>query len=107
MACPLRIEPISRDLPAVKALKLCPEIQNIIEAVSKSLPGDKRLATRMSIYLCHHFSGCSLKEIGESFGVGESAVSVNSNWFASVLYKDQHLAETVAGLLAELKMSNV
>jgi hypothetical protein len=95
---------ISRDLPATRELRSLPEIQQIFEAVACEVKADQRLARKMTIYLCHRFSGCSLKEIGAHFGVGESAVSENSNRFATILYQDQRLAETVAGLLAVLKM---
>ncbi len=95
---------VSRDLPAVRELRGRPEIQQIVDAVAGEVDADHRLAKKMTIYLCHHFSGCTLKEIGSYFGVGESAVSENSNRFATILYQDQRLAETVAGLLAVLKM---
>ena len=95
---------ISRDLPASRELRNRPEIQKIVDTVAKLLNEDHRLTRKMCIYICHHFSGCSLKEIGNYFGVGESAISESSNRFALTLYQDQLLAETVAGLLAELKM---
>jgi predicted DNA-binding protein YlxM (UPF0122 family) len=95
---------ISRDIPASKELRTRPEVQEVVGMVARLLNSDHRLVKKMSIYICHHFSGCSLKEIGDYFGVGESAVSENSNRFALTLYQDQLLAETVAGLLAELKM---
>ncbi|MDH3454320.1 MAG: transposase, partial [Desulfuromonadales bacterium] len=91
---------VSRDLPAARALRTRPEIQQIVDVVAGELRDDHRLVKKMSIYLCHHFSGFSLKEIGAHFGVGESAVSENSNRFAMTLYKDQRLAEMVAGVLA-------
>ena len=95
---------VSRDLPATRELRIRPEIQQIVDVVAGELSGDHRLVKKMTIYMCHHFSGCSLKEIGAYFGVGESAVSESSNRFAMTLYKDQRLAEMIAGLLAELKM---
>jgi len=100
----LSTQRVSRDLPATRELRTRPEIQQIIDAVAGELKGDHRLEKKMTIYLCHHFSGCTLKEIGAHFGVGESAVSENSKRFAMTLYKDQRLAEMVAGLLATLKM---
>jgi len=100
----LSIHNVSRDLPATKVLKSRPEIQQIVDAVAEEWRPDHRLVKKASIYICHHYSGCTLKEIGEYFGVGESAISENSNRFALILYKDQRLAETVAGLLAELKI---
>lgn len=95
---------VSRDLPATRVLKIRPEIQQIVDVVACEMKPDHRLVKKISIYMCHRYSGCNLKEIGEYFGVGESAVSENSNRFAMVLVKDQRLAETVAGFLAELKM---
>jgi hypothetical protein len=95
---------MSRDVPAARALKSRPEISRVIETVSAEISSDHRLAKKMSIYLCHHFCGCSLREIGDYFGVGESAVTETSNRFAEILYADQRLAETVAGLLSVLKM---
>lgn len=100
----LSVQCVSRDLPATRELRKRPEIQHIVNAVSVELSSDHRLVKKMSIYLCHHFSGCSLKEIGTHFGIGESAVAENSKRFAMTLYKDQRLAETVAGLLAVLKI---
>ena len=95
---------ISRDLPAVKALRNSPEVHNIVDVVANAFNDDYRMIKKMSIYICHQFSGCTLKEIGEYFGVGESAISEHSSRFAMTLYQDQLLAETVAGVLAELKM---
>lgn len=100
----LKRQPVTRDLPAVRRLNVRPEINNIVNAVARELREDHRLVKKMSIYLCHRFSGCSLKEIGDYFGVGESAVCGNSQRFAAILCGDQRLAEMVAGLLAELKM---
>lgn len=100
----LKKRQISRDLPATRQLRGRPEIQQIVDAVTGEVKVDQRLARKLTIYLCHHFSGCTLKEIGRYFGVGESAVSESSNRFAQILYRDQRLAEMVAGLLAELKM---
>lgn len=94
----------NRDLPAVKVLWGHPQIGEIVGLVARELQPDHRLTRKMSIYLCHQFGGCSLKDIGEYFGVGESAVTESSNRFAMTLYRDQRLAETVAGVLAELKM---
>jgi len=95
---------INRDLPASRELRSRPKIQMVVNMVSRLVNADHRLVKKMSIYICHHFSGCSLKEIGDYFGVGESAVSESSSRFALMLYQDQLLAEAIAGLLAELKM---
>lgn len=100
----LSTQRVSRDLPATRVLRVHPEIQKIVDAVTGEMKPDYRLVKGVSIYMCHHYSGCNLKEIGEYFGVGESAVSEHSNRFATTLYKDQCLAEAVAGLLAEIEI---
>jgi len=50
---------------------------------------------KMSIYLCHRYSGAKLKEIGERFGGGESAVSQSSRRFAQKLAEDAELRKRV------------
>ncbi len=78
------------------------ELQQIVEAVCEEMSPNSQLAKKMSIYMCHQYSGCSLQEIGEYFGVGESAVAEDIKRFAMDLYKDQGLAEKVAGLSAQI-----
>lgn len=90
------------DLPVACELSKRPGIQQIIDLVAGEVRTDKVMAMKMSMYLCHRFSGCTLQEIGRHFGVGESAAAENSNGFATVLYQDQLLAEKVAGVLAGL-----
>lgn len=94
----------SRDLPAVRPFIQRDCIQNIVDAISSHLHNDQRLTKKMSIYVCHQLSGYPLKEIGKYFGVSVSAVSEMSSRFASVLARDQRLAETVAGVLVELNL---
>ena len=94
----------NRDLPTINQLQESAGIRAVIGAVSSELNDDSRMTKKMSIYLCHRFSGHSLKEIGENFGIGESAVSETSNRFAEILHADQRLAETVARLLSTLNL---
>jgi REP element-mobilizing transposase RayT len=94
----------SRDLPGIDKLQVRSSVRSVIDIVSAELNNDARMTKKMSVYLCHRFGGHSLKEIGDSFGIGESAVSETSNRFAAVLHSDQRLAETVAGVLSVLNL---
>ena len=79
---------LDRNLPALKHLKGKPTIDQILEITGNVLKEDKKLAAKVAIYLCHRYSGLKLKEIGERFGVKESAVSQSSKRFAVEQEKD-------------------
>ena len=81
-------------MSAARKLTSKPTLQSIIDAANKDIPGDK-VARNASIYLSHKYSGARLKEIGEQFGVKESAVSQASSRFAGYLDKDKELRELV------------
>jgi len=93
-----------RDLPDIDKLQMRSSVRAVIDIVSAELNHDARMTKKMSVYLCHRFSGHSLKEIGKNFGIGESAVSETSNRFAAILHSDQLLAETVAKVLSVLNL---
>lgn len=93
-----------RNLPALKQLKGKPTIDRIIELTRDISREDKQLAAKMAIYLCHRYSGLKLKEIGERFGVKESAVSQSSKRFAAAMGKDKKLHSIVAGLEKQVNL---
>jgi len=95
-----------RDLPAVRQLSAKPTMDTIIEAAI-NLAGTSGLAKKAGIYLCHTYSGAKLKEIGERFGIGESAVSQASKRFEREMERDAELRMLVETLGAELKLSKV
>ena len=66
-----------------------------------------RLAGKTCIYLCHKYSGAKLKEIGELFGIGQSAVTQVSRRFSKQMDNDRTLRELVEKLEGEIGMSNV
>ena len=65
-------------------------MKTILAAV-ENIFGGNRISKNATIYLCHKYSGAGLKEIGEVFGVKESAVSQASRRFAQVLERDKEL----------------
>jgi len=70
-----------RDIPALKELTKV-SLETIIAESEKELGSKPELAKKAALYLSHRYSGRSLREIGERFGIGESAVSQASRRFA-------------------------
>lgn len=73
-----------RDIPALKELTKT-SIEGIIKAAQEEFRAKPTLARKAAIHLSHRYSGRSLKEIGQEFGIGESAVSLASSRFESDL----------------------
>jgi REP element-mobilizing transposase RayT len=96
-----------RNLPALKQLKGKPTIDQILEITGSVLNRDEKLAAKVAIHLCHRYSGEKLKEIGERFGVKESAVSQSSRRFTVEQGKDKKLHDIVTDLVKRLNMCNV
>jgi len=96
-----------RDLAALRTLSNHPAMDTIIQAV-KSITGDhESLAKKVSIHLCHIYSGAKLKEIGERFGIGESAVTQASRRFAQQLNGDSMLNKQIEQIKRTIGLSKV
>ncbi len=63
-----------RDIPALKELTKN-SLEGIIKTAQEEFRGKPDLARKAAIYLSHRYSGRQLREIGNKFGIGESAVS--------------------------------
>lgn len=100
-------KPIDRNLPALRQLVNRPDIICIIEAAKEAFDGNERLAGKAAIHLCHKFSGAKLREIGERFGVKDSAVSQASKRFMMEASKDEELKRKVEKLMKSLGLSIV
>ena len=81
-----------------------PSLQTILEAVENIFESSSRENKNSTIYLCHKYSGAGLKEIGEIFGVKESAVSQASRRFAQVLERDKELQVKIEKVRKSLKI---
>ena len=103
----LTVKPSDRNLPALRQLVNGPAIDRIIEEAAEVFGENERLAEKAAIYLCHRYSGSKLREIGERFGVKDSAVSQSSRRFKMELDVDKHLNEMVGKLMKSLDLSNV
>ena len=95
-----------RDLPALATLiRVTPE--KIDRNTQQEFQGKPELARKVAIYLCHRFSNVPLREIGNHFSVGESAVSQASRRFQVELSLDKTLRKKVEGVRRGLRVCNV
>ena len=92
-----------RELSSARKLISKPSLQAILEAV-ENIFGSSRASKNATIYLCHKYSGAGLKEIGEMFGVKESAVSQASRRFAQILERDKELLSKIEIVRMSLKL---
>lgn len=65
----------NRRVPAIKQLTDKISMQVVCEAVGPEYCLSPRLARNIKIYLCRKLTGESLKNIGDQFGIGDSAVA--------------------------------
>ena len=100
------IEP-DRDLPALRVLAEKPEIEEIMQVVESAFPKQHRLSRNISLYLCHRYSGKTLKNIGKHFGIGESAVSQASRRIATIIDNDRKLKRQLQKVKSQLFLSKV
>jgi len=97
----------SRDLPGLRRLGCRWTVDDILAAVESTLGEDKRMARKVAIHLCHRHSGAKLREIGEKFGIGESAVSQESRRLLGRMVDDENLRERVEKVRQKLGIVNV
>lgn len=89
-------------MPALTELTVTKTIEEIREAVEGMFGGEPQISKKVALYICHHYSGKKLKEIGACFGVGESAVSQTSRRFEAILVKDKVIRGKMKNLHKEL-----
>lgn len=84
-----------RNIPALRALSDRPTIEEIASVV-RGVGGDRdKLIRKMSIYFCHRYSGLRLRDIGEYFNIGESAVTQVSRRFATEATDDLDIEQKI------------
>lgn len=91
-----------RDLPAVEKLASRPSMDRIVQTVQGVIK-DEKLAVKAGIYFCHRFSGAKLKEIGQRYGIGESAVSQASRRFMLQMEENKALGKVVEKIADNLR----
>ena len=100
-------EMVDREVPAIRNLAKRPDLSLILHECEKGFGKASLESRRMALYLSHHLSGLSLREIGEFFGgVSISAVSQNSRRQEKRLKEDAELSKMM-GSLKESILSKV
>lgn len=102
----LREREADRNLPELRKLSRRLSLDEIIQE-GRSQTGEERTVDKAIIYLCHKYSGARLKEIGERFGVGESAVAQISKRFERKMNEDEELKKIIQGLKVRLRVVKV
>ncbi len=82
-------------------------IAEILGKVKAIFGEDPVMSKKVSLYLCHRYSGATLKEIGDNFDIGESAVSQTSRLFSIKIDNDSKLQTKINNIVNELKLCNV
>lgn len=95
-----------RSVPAVRALSRRLPIDGLVQKVEEIVP-DCKLARKVAMYVCHRYGGGRLKEIGERFGIGDSAVSQATMRLHAESKKDKELGKLLARIRKELDLWNV
>lgn len=97
----------SRDIPGLRKLSCRWPVDDIVAAVETTLGAEKSLARKVAIHLCHRHSGEKLREIGERFGIRESAVSQESRRLLIRMAADEGLRAGVEKVCQKLGVVNV
>jgi hypothetical protein len=98
---------IDRELPVFRETMARPKIEEIKHVVNSELESDEKLARQLKLFLCHRYSGLKLREIGDRFSVGESAVTQASRRIQIRLKNDKKLNKLVLKIEKKLTLSNV
>jgi REP element-mobilizing transposase RayT len=97
----------NRDLPAIRALSSKPTIKDIIKEVESAFNQQPAQVKNVSLYLCHRHTASGLKQIGQHFNIGESAVSQASRRFGLKIKQDKKLSKKIIRIENRLNLSKV
>jgi hypothetical protein len=93
-----------RNIPALRHLTHRPSSKEIIDVVNNMIVENEKLARRVSIHICHKYSGAKLREIGSLFDVRETAITESSRRFLLRMEEDKKLREVVSRARTALKI---
>ena len=97
----------NRDLPALGKLVSTPDINKIYIEIKSLIKDDSSLLKNYVLYLCRNYSGKTLKEIGDYFGISEAAVSQANYRFCHGLEKDNELRKRINRIQEEITLFKV
>ncbi|MDD5760249.1 MAG: transposase [Desulfobulbaceae bacterium] len=90
-------------IPALRQMKSKPSPDEIMQSTKNIIDSDDKLARQLGMYLCHQHSGLKLKEIGEIFGMRESALCEASRRMRDKITLDTALQKQVKAIKDSLK----
>ncbi len=93
-----------RAVPGMRQFKSNPEPDKILKVVTAAIGENKKLARQVAMYLCHKYSGKKLRDIGDLFGVGETAIAEARRLFERKMEKDEKLSGAVKRIKAFLNI---
>lgn len=91
-----------RELPALRELKKIERIDLVYKEVKNLIGYSDSISKKAALYICHQFSGKSLKEIGDHFGICDSAVTLASYRFKKVMQRDRRLKKNIELIVEKL-----
>ncbi|MBI5485497.1 MAG: transposase [Deltaproteobacteria bacterium] len=92
-----------KGIPALRHFSNRPTLEDIINAAKEAITDNEKLSRQASIYLCHKYSGATLKEIACKFDVGETAIGEASKRFIKKMEEDELLRKLIKNALARIK----
>jgi putative transposase len=93
---------LDRAVPGIRQFKSNPKPEEILKAVAAVMGVNVKLARQVGMYLCHKYSGKKLREIGNLFGVGETAIAEARRLLSRKMEKDKELVEVMEKVRAVL-----
>lgn len=87
---------LAKDVPAVRQLAVRPTVEEILSAVDKEMGASEKGARRVGLHLSHVLSGLPLRQLGEMFGMGETALCEASRRMRRQIAANPELAQVVA-----------
>jgi chromosomal replication initiation ATPase DnaA len=92
-----------RNIPALRQIISRPTLEAILKETQAEFSDDEKLARRVTMHLCHKYSGMRLRKIGECFNVRDTAISEASRRFSRELDADEKLKGRVEKIKDKLK----
>lgn len=93
---------IDRAIPGIRQFKSNPELEEILKAVSEVMGENEKLGRQVGMYFCHKYSGKKLREIGNLFRVGETAIAEARRLLSRKIGADKLLSGEVERIKAIL-----
>ena len=103
----LRNRQIDRELPELKKTINRPGLDLIEQVVDSVFETDEKLARQVKLFICHNYSGNKLRQIGDHFGISESAVTQASGRIRAKQENEKSLKKMILKAKRKLFLLNV